>query len=166
MDDYEVPVAVDGIDFDDDATADALECAVPQVSLELRRGTPVLVLELPGPPDMLARQVSDSLHAAQRTVPALQPRGLYVDLVSQSDIATRAGVSREAARKWVGQPGFPRPIATVGASTHVWFWPHAARWLMQHRGLDLGDRTPGDQSLLRIELALAAWNRADACVHA
>jgi hypothetical protein len=88
----------------------------------------------------------------------VQADSIDPDLVSISDIANRAGVTREAVRLWVkgsrGPANFPSAAGSVGGgdrgSTQVWSWPVVNEWLEQHFGL--GD---GDEYLSPVQVAQA-----------
>lgn len=62
-------------------------------------------------------------------------------LVSLSDIAARAGMTRAAISQYAkGQrgQGFPTPIAKITSDSALWDWAAVARWLFEH------DRLPRD----------------------
>lgn len=61
----------------------------------------------------------------------IQPRRIYVDIVSTSDIAERTGVSRQTVRNWQNaerRAGFPAHYATAGNS-RLWLWSDVYAWL-------------------------------------
>ena len=60
-------------------------------------------------------------------------------LVSLSDIAERAGLSRAAISLYsLGKrgAGFPKPVARVTTTSPLYDWPEVASWLSKHAGLD------------------------------
>jgi predicted DNA-binding transcriptional regulator AlpA len=90
--------------------------------------------------DSFAAAVSSAM--ADVTRAGLEIRVLRLapdDLVSASELARRAGVSREAVRKWVEGDrrggGFPAPRTSVGSSI-VWSWLEVAGWLRQRAQVD------------------------------
>lgn len=55
------------------------------------------------------------------------------DLVSVSEIATRAGVKPDTVHKWRQRHSdFPSPFTTVGG-VPVWVWPDIESWLSVER---------------------------------
>jgi len=55
------------------------------------------------------------------------------ELVSQADIAERAGKSRQAVNHWIkrdgGSSGFPEPAFGAGTRSPLWRWGDVAVWL-------------------------------------
>lgn len=63
-------------------------------------------------------------------LPEVEILGLEQDLVNRSDVANRVGVSREAARLWAQEKGFPLPVGAVGAKGEkIYDWADVAHWL-------------------------------------
>lgn len=55
-------------------------------------------------------------------------------LVSLSEIAYRAGLTRQAISNYAAGKGkralgFPRPVARITSESPLWDWPEVARWL-------------------------------------
>ncbi|MBU4530931.1 MAG: hypothetical protein KUA43_05215 [Hoeflea sp.] len=60
-------------------------------------------------------------------------------LVSQADIARRAGLTRAAVTNYVNGDrgtGFPVPTARIMTSSPLWTWLTVAGWLQEHGQLD------------------------------
>jgi len=59
------------------------------------------------------------------------------DLVTASEIARRAELSREAIRLLAngkrGSNTFPRPRAVLGKAQRLWYWPDVAKWFTRER---------------------------------
>lgn len=58
------------------------------------------------------------------------------DLVGQTEIAERAGVTRHIVYRWATtDPRFPAPLAQLGpkGTTGVWHWPDVAAWMSKAR---------------------------------
>lgn len=74
-------------------------------------------------------------------------RRLQMDLVNQSAIADRAGVTRAAVSKWVSNPpsasaGFPGPAALT-AQGALWGWGEINEWLRSYKTSQCDEiRTP------------------------
>ena len=63
-------------------------------------------------------------------------------LVNASDIANRAGVTRQAVSNYVaGKRGksFPRPVARVETDSPLWSWLEVVQWFRQTRNGKLSD---------------------------
>ena len=73
-----------------------------------------------------------SVRAAGATVEHIEPD----QLVTLSDIADRAGISRAAVSLFAsGERGarFPAPIARLTTRSPMWDWVHVAKWLFSRR---------------------------------
>jgi hypothetical protein len=71
-------------------------------------------------------------------VPGLRAVGVACEsIVSLSDIADRAGVTREAARLWAtgqrGPGGFPSPVLITTGGEQGWDWQQVGLWLRHHK---------------------------------
>ena len=89
-----------------------------------------------------APSLAEAIASAARDidkVPGLRAVGVKCDnMVTMLDIATRAGVSREAVRLWAaGQRGggnFPRPLLVTTGGESLWDWEQVAPWIERHQG--------------------------------
>src|SRR3954454_20504549 len=88
-----------------------------------------------------ARKANSMNEAIVAAVKDVRAAGAQVDrvepdpLVSLSDIAARAGMSRAAMTQYSkGQRGseFPAPVARVSSDSPLWDWATVARWLFQN----------------------------------
>lgn len=84
-----------------------------------------------------AETIEEALASAIEAVTAVGARVERVEpdpLVSLSDIASRAGLTRAAATnyaKGVRQEGFPAPIARITTDSPLWDWAAVSAWLFQ-----------------------------------
>lgn len=98
-------------------------------------GLHVVTMSAPGSTGLeAAKSALEDLRAAGVTVHRLD-----LDLVSQANIATRTGKSRQAVSNWVsGQRQicnqFPRPF--TGSTGPLWLWSDVNEWLRRTTGLD------------------------------
>ena len=105
--------------------------------------------------DREAKNLSHALMSAISDVQAAGARVEHVEpdhLVSLTDIAVRAGVTRAAASlyaKGLRGKDFPAPVARVTTDSALWDWVQVARWLFRHRRLSMED-------VLRARLVRAA----------
>jgi hypothetical protein len=85
----------------------------------------------------LAEAIASAVRDIEK-VPGLRAIGVQCDnMVTAADIASRAGVSREAVRLWAtgqrGPGGFPKPSLITTGGEKVWDWPQVARWLDEQK---------------------------------
>lgn len=85
----------------------------------------------------LAEAIASAVRNIEK-VPGLRAVGVQCDnMVTAADIASRAGVSREAVRLWAtGQRGpgdFPKPTLITTGGEKVWDWQQVASWLAQQK---------------------------------
>ncbi|MBR9974398.1 MAG: hypothetical protein KFF77_02360, partial [Bacteroidetes bacterium] len=77
--------------------------------------------------------ISSAIENIERNRIGMQVGGIApAPLVTQSMIAERLGVSREAVRLWTegkrGQGTFPAPVTISGKGTAYWDWVSILRW--------------------------------------
>lgn len=116
--------------------------------------------------DDIVAQVEKIAMDLETKISGLKVLGVYRDLVGVSDIANRAGVSREAARKWAIGEDFPEAEDFISAARmKVWAWAEVVAWLKDHRGVDLGLELPSTATMKQIDYVLArvrvvsrSWN--------
>ena len=77
------------------------------------------------------------------------------DLVGAPEIARRVGLSDGAVNRWTEKPGFPLPVGQDSGGSSWWAWTDVAGWLLEHRGIDLGDRVVSSGMRAEINKALA-----------
>jgi hypothetical protein len=92
-----------------------------------------------------ARNFSHAINSAIGDVRAAGAKVVHVepdDLVSLSDVAVRAGITRAAATLYAkGERGenFPAPVARVTTDSPLWDWVEVARWLYRRGQVSFGD---------------------------
>ncbi len=90
-----------------------------------------------------AAAVSRLVERITKAVPAAVPVRVDKDLVSVSDIAQRAGRTRESVRLLAeakrGPGGFPAPVGVAGDEIKVWPWSEVRDWFDKVLGIDLGE---------------------------
>jgi transcriptional regulator with XRE-family HTH domain len=96
--------------------------------------------------DREAKNFSHALLSALDNVTATGADALPVEpdpLVSLSDIASRAGITRAAVSNYANGtrgkafPTFPAPVVRVTTDTPLWDWVDVARWLFRQGKLSL-----------------------------
>jgi hypothetical protein len=92
----------------------------------------------------LDSRAADSYRASLDAARKLERLGVHVerldlDLLNKSQIADRAGVSKQAVQAWVDKPDFPEPH--TASSGLLWTWGDIASWLRDTRGYD-GEMAP------------------------
>ncbi|MEN8582154.1 hypothetical protein ABFP37_05505 [Burkholderia sp. RS01] len=149
----EVTLRVSGIDLDSEATENVLAEQFPDTIWETIDGmiTVTAFVERNG----AVAEIIDVAHRLEKQLNGLKVVGVHRDLVGISDIALRAGVSREGARKWTMAKDFPVPFDYVGAgSMKIWAWTEIAAWLKFARALDLEEDLPSLELMTQIENCL------------
>ena len=139
---YRVGLVIAGVDLDDDETVSCLTGSLTDLVWQTSAGRTLAVVFAPVSPVAVAARAAR--HIALR-LPGAKVLGVDEELVSVSDIGSRAGVTREAVRLWVagdrGPGGFPMPRGAVGGGTRgssrVWDWGSVNQWLESH--YNLGD---------------------------
>lgn len=118
----------------DDATL-AVRCGVPYVEFER---------EADHAEDAIQSAIEDVLTALPSVrIVRIEPD----DYVSESDIARRAGITRQAVHNYfTGARGkaFPHPIAGLSSKSPAWSWAEVCAWL-----LEAGHTTADDTSKAR-----------------
>ena len=95
--------------------------------------------------DREARTFGHALTSAIADVKKAGAEAVHVEpdhLVSLSDIAARAGITRAAASNWArGERGrdFPAPVARVTTDSPLWDWVDVSRWLHRQGRLPIED---------------------------
>ncbi|MFA5890862.1 MAG: hypothetical protein WDA27_07915 [Actinomycetota bacterium] len=170
---YRMNIVFTGIDFDDDATFEAL-ADLPNVLWRSQGDHAFATAIVDSASAMKAADEVTGL--VMDRVATAQPFKLDEDLVSISDIAARVGVTREAVRNWANgsrHSNFPFPRGTVGDRIKVWAWADVSKWL--NRNLALGDPeefpSPHDVALVnslfakeapsQTRSALMTWHATD-----
>lgn len=131
-----VELCVDGVDLDSEADLVAIGEHLSDWSWTAIDEQVVVSLTATGNP---VDEVRGVVAALKRVLPNACVTRWYEDLVGYSEIAQRAGVTREAVRLWAtGQRGsqdFPVAHGAVGAGDRrspVWPWSVVAAWLSEN----------------------------------
>lgn len=149
----EVTLRVSGIDLDSEATENVLAVKFPDTLWETVDDM-ITVTAFVERNDAVA-EVIDIARRLEKQVDGLKIVGVHRDLVGVSDIALRAGVSREGARKWTMAKDFPAPFDYIGVgSMKIWAWTEIAAWLKSARELDLREDLPNLELMTHIENCL------------
>jgi transcriptional regulator with XRE-family HTH domain len=123
-------IVASGLDPASDALEDGLyEAGCDDATVSVVRGRILLDFD---------REAKNLVHAIASAVADVERAGARIEriepdaLVTVSDIAERAGLSRQAvslfARGERGQ-GFPPPVAKVSSDAPLWDWAEVAAWL-------------------------------------
>lgn len=157
---YEFHFVVDGISVEDDEAA-GIVCDTFDGLLSRHRGRHFLEVSESG------ASAIDAAHrivvGLRKALPRLRLLRLDPDLVGVSDIAERAGRSRQNVQQWVNgerrqdkQP-FPDPEGITGRSP-VWRWGDVNAWLAQFgEGDDV--HAPTREEALAVDFMLPKWQR-------
>lgn len=86
----------------------------------------------------IATAAWSAVQSARSAISALFSSGFevertYPDMVTRSEIAERANVSRQAVTLWVTgkrQAAFPVPVSLAGSG--IWLWSDVSRWLVEN----------------------------------
>lgn len=147
----DVTLRVSGIDLDDETTDEILGNHFADL-LWQGEGKLMKVMfavnEHAAPAEVLER-----VRALQAKFPDFHALGTDRDLVSTTEIASRVGVSREAARKWSKEQDFPAPSSAIG-KMHVWLWCDVLVWLDKSRGIEMDENPPSEAMLVQIDNCL------------
>lgn len=134
---FEFTVIADGVDLDDDAFEDRFfEAGCSDALISIVKGN--VVLDFTREAKNLAHAVATALRDVHRA--GARARRIEPDsYVSMSDIAERAGLTRQAVSLFVsgerGAGDFPPPALRVTTDLPLWDWLTVARWLYRHRKL-------------------------------
>ena len=127
---FEFTIVATGLDHEaDDFEARFFEAGCADATIMVARGSILL---------RFARRAGSLEEAVAAAVADTRRAGATVDrvepdpLVSLSDIAERAGLTRAAVSNYAkGERGreFPHPVARVTSESPLWDWSEVARWL-------------------------------------
>ena len=152
-------LCVDGLDFESEVEMDRIGERFSEWSWSSIDGQVIVGVSGDFDPVQEAERVARDLHAV---FPAFRVTRWYEDYVSYSEIASRAGVSREAVRLWAtGQRGpqdFPAPIGFVGFGDRrspLWTWSVVAEWLAENNIFEDMYAYPSPRQVAEINWVLA-----------
>jgi len=148
----DVTLQVSGIDIDDAHTGQILGEQFPALLWQGENACLTVTFEVD---DAKApAEVLDVVRRLESAFPSFIVTRVDRDLVSTTDIATRVGVSREAARKWGKEIGFPAAFATFGGNHNAWLWSEVLAWLDDARGIRLDERVANEAVMVQIDNCL------------
>jgi len=137
---HEFTIVASGLDSEADDFEDRFyEAGCDDATISFQKG--VIILEF-------AREAPTFANALISAFADVQQAGARVEriepdyLVSLSDIAARAGLTRAAISlygKGKRAQGFPAPVARVTSESPLWDWVDVAHWLVQHGKLSSSD---------------------------
>ncbi|MBA4010764.1 MAG: hypothetical protein C0481_02755 [Phenylobacterium sp.] len=135
---FELTIIASGLDPEADDFEDRLyEAGCDDATVSVQKG--LIILEF-------TRDERNFVHALVSAIENVRAAGAAVEriepdhLVSLSDIARRAGLSRAAVSLYVkGERAsdFPAPVARVTTDSPLWDWVDVSRWMYRHEKLDL-----------------------------
>lgn len=136
---------------------------LPDATIAFQRGVVMILIAVE--PATLLREVEAAALAVTRiggTVVRIEPD----PLVTQSDIAERAGLTRAAISQYLagrrGDGAFPPPIARVTADSPLYDWCRVVDWLCRHGVLGERDRhlaaALAEANRLSVGATLAGWH--------
>jgi len=135
---HELTIIASGLNPEADDFEDSLfEAGCSDATISIQKG--LIILEF-------TREASSFPHALISAIEDVRRSGAHVEriepdhLVSLSDIARRASLSRAAISLYVKgerSDGFPSPVARVTTESPLWDWVHVARWLHRNQRLSL-----------------------------
>ena len=110
--------------------------------------------------------VTSAIHDIERHVEGVKVAGIAQSpIVTQSMIAERLGVSREAVRLWIenrrGDGAFPAPVMTSGKNTSYWDWLDVLNWRKAQGAAPTAEQAEIASALTEISLALQLRRHAD-----
>jgi hypothetical protein len=137
---FEFTIIATGLSPAEEGFADRFfEAGCDDATISFQKG--VIILEFD-------REAKTFFHALKSAIANVRDAGAEVvniepdHLVSLSDIAERAGITRAAASNYAkGSRGknFPAPIVRVTTESPLWDWVDVARWLYRQGKLTLPD---------------------------
>lgn len=147
-----VTLRVSGIDLDDPIVEHTLATQLPFLLWQGDQTYATATFDVEE--QAAVRKTFDIARQLERLAPGVTIGGMDRDLVSTTEIASRVGVSREGARKWTKEAGFPAPYAVIGNRTMVWTWVSVVEWLRASRAIDMDESLASEQLLTQIDNVL------------
>lgn len=137
MRNFDFAIIADGVDLNDETFVDRFfEAGCSDALISVVKGN--VVLDFTREAKNLAHAVATAIRDVHRA--GARARRIEPDsYVSMSDIAERAGLTRQAVSLFVsgerGAGDFPPPALRVTTDLPLWDWLAVARWLHRHRKL-------------------------------
>ncbi len=155
-----VPLQVEGVNLDDEDTAKLIAEHFSDFLWTSVDGLVAVTVYIES--DDVTSRVVETARTIEHQIEGAKVRRVQRDLVNQSDIAFRVGVSREAVRKWTKRSNgipFPSALGTVGGgdarTSMVWLWSDVVPWLHTTYGIDMDEHLPDDETIAHIDACLA-----------
>lgn len=155
-----VRLQVEGVDLDDELTSDLIGQYFPNFLWSSVDGLVTMTVYVET--GDVTSAATEAARCVEHALKGASVRRVHRDLVTQSDIASRVGVSREAVRKWTRRDGdkpFPAPFDTIGGGdtrpSKVWLWSDVVAWLDAAYSIDMDEDLPDDQTVAHIDACLA-----------
>jgi predicted DNA-binding transcriptional regulator AlpA len=137
---HEFTIVASGLDPEAEGFEDRFyEAGCDDATISFQKG--VILLEFAREAPSFAKALISGIADVQRAgaeVERIEPDYL----VSLSDIASRAGLSRAAISLYgKGERGedFPTPVARVTSESPLWDWVDVAQWMLRHGRLSASD---------------------------
>jgi predicted DNA-binding transcriptional regulator AlpA len=134
---FEFAVIASGPDPEQDETLDRFyEAGCDDATIVFQNGRFIVAF---------AREAATFAEAVASAVADVAKAGAKIEriepdpLVSLSDMATRAGLSRAAMTNYFKghrAEAFPPPVAKITSESPLWDWATVARWMYEHRRID------------------------------
>jgi hypothetical protein len=156
-----IPLRLRGIDLRDVEAYDRIDPELDELSWEANGGVSLAVLYSDDPPAVATGDAADWARRIAKLIPGVCVVDVHDELVSNSDIAVRAGVAAEAVRLWAARKRraslrpFPSPRQVVGSGSggkvmNLYAWREVVSWIREVIGTDPDD---GIEYLTDAELA-------------
>jgi hypothetical protein len=143
-----IPLRLRGIDLRDVDAYDRIDSALAELSWEANGGVSLAVLYCEEPSPVAGREAADWAMRIAKLMPGVSVADVHDELVSISDIASRADVAPEAVRLWSAgkrrasslRP-FPAPRQVVGSGSggkamNLYAWREVLSWIREVIGTD------------------------------
>ncbi len=129
---FEFSIIASGLDHEADDFEDRFfEAGCDDATIAFARGVIILTFAREaGSLEAAIASAIENVRAAGAQVERIEPDSL----VSLSEIAHRAGLTRQAISNYAAgrgkrAEGFPRPVARITSESPLWDWPDVAEWL-------------------------------------
>lgn len=155
MSEYYIEVVFSSIDLDTDEMDRALPASVVGVSTLRDEIRVAFSLET----EDVVKAMAGILQDLRRSMANLRPLRVEREFVNASEIAQRAGLSRQAVQHWTSgnrreSDQFPSPLFCVGKQK-IWDWATVNAWLRRNLNLWDGVDYPDYMECSRIEAVMA-----------
>lgn len=143
---FKIPLIVDGLDLDDDATLSTLAEELSDIMWSRECGRTIATVFVADQHPVM--RAADAALRIRNIFPRACAHRIDRDIVGVAEIADRTGVTAEAVRLWsIGKRGpgyFPSPIGGTGGGkkgpSKLWYWSDVNAWVDAHYQLGDGYR--------------------------